>query len=111
MSTRLRLLLLVAACLLLRDPASASVAATRSDVAGSNVNQTCLASNSSRQGATFVNDSSAVLYLKYGTTASATSYTVQLPAAGFHRVAFRYTGRIDCIWASSTGNARITEMQ
>ena len=51
-----------------------------------------------------------ILYVKFGTTASATSYTVKMVADAYYEVPFGYTGRIDGIWASANGNARVTEM-
>jgi hypothetical protein len=71
-----------------------------------------LASNASRKGATFFNDSTSVLYLKMGATASTTSYTVQIPSNGYYEIPTTavYTGAIDGIWSSANGNARITEL-
>ncbi len=82
----------------------------------SNVNDTassttCLASNANRTGAIIVNDSTADLYLKFGSTASTTSYTYKLFTDGSVDIPFGYTGIIDCIWsADSTGAARVTEL-
>jgi len=85
--------------------------ATLSNVNDTNVSTTLLSSNTSRKGATIHNDSTAILYVKFGTTASATSYTVKLVADAYYEVPFGYTGRIDGIWASdASGAARITEM-
>jgi hypothetical protein len=89
--------------------------ATTSNVSGSASNVTLLASNTDRLGATIYNDSSAVLYLKLGATASATSFTVLLlgngsGAGGYFEVPAHYTGIIDGIWASATGAARVTEL-
>lgn len=88
--------------------------ATSTNVASSATNVNLLALNTARKGATIYNDSTAVLYLKLGTTASTTSYTVQLAAAGntnsYYEIPFGYTGNIDGIWASANGNARIVEM-
>lgn len=88
---------------------------TQASVAGSATSVTILAANTGRLGATITNDSSAVLYLKLGATASTSSYTVTLAgntAAPFsyYEVPFGYTGVIDGIWASAAGNARITEL-
>ena len=71
-----------------------------------------LASNGGRVGATIMNDSSAVLYVKFGATASATDYTVRLVQYAYYEVPFGYFGRIDGIWASDPGDgaARITEL-
>lgn len=84
--------------------------ATLSNVAGSASSVTLLSANTGRLGATIVNDSTANLYVKFGTTASTTSYTVLLGASAYYEVPFQYTGRIDGIWDSATGNARITEL-
>lgn len=72
---------------------------------------TLLASNAARLGATIANDSSAVLYVKLGATASTSSYTVKMTQDAYYEVPFGYTGVIDGIWASDAGgNARITEV-
>lgn len=83
--------------------------ATLANEATSTSSATLLASNSSRKKAVIVNDSAANLYVKYGTTASSTSYTYLLqPMDTLEET--NYTGRIDGILASGTGNARTTEM-
>ena len=87
-----------------------SATPTQTSVASSASSVSLLASNSNRLGATFYNDSTAVLYLKLGATASATSYSVQIVSNGYYEVPFGYTGAIDGIWASANGNARITEL-
>jgi hypothetical protein len=80
-------------------------------VAASVTSVTLLAANASRQGASFFNDSSAVLYLKLGPTSSTTSHTVQLVAGQLYELAAPvYTGVIDGIWGSATGSARATEV-
>jgi len=84
--------------------------ATLSNVAGSAASVTILAANSNRTGATIVNDSTAILYLKFGATASTSSYTVKMVADAYYEVPFGYSGVIDGIWASATGNARVTEL-
>lgn len=88
---------------------------TVSTVAGSASSVTILAANANRKGAIITNDSSAVLYLKFGATASTSSYTVTLAGSGSapfasYEVPFGYIGIIDGIWASATGNARVTEI-
>lgn len=89
----------------------ASATATLTNVNDTNVSTTLLASNSSRLGATIHNDSTAILYVKFGTTASTTSYTVKMVADSYYEVPYGYTGRIDGVWASdASGAARITEM-
>lgn len=75
---------------------------------------TVLASNANRKGATIVNDDTAVtgatLYLKFGTTASATSYTVALAPQAYYEVPYGFTGRIDGLASAATGTARVTEL-
>lgn len=95
--------------------AQKAATATLANVAGSATSVTLIAANSARIGATITNDSSALLYIKFGTTASTTSYTVVLAGAAsapfsYYEVPAGYTGRIDGIWASATGNARTTEI-
>lgn len=87
--------------------------ATLSNVASSATSVTVLASNTSRKGAVIVNDSTQILYLKFGATASATSYSYQLAAGETLEIPganILYTGIIDGIWASANGNARVTEL-
>jgi hypothetical protein len=89
---------------------STTTAAT-ANVSSSASNTTLLsASAGSINGRTIFNDSTAVLYVKFGVTASATSYTVQIAAGGYFEFPDPlYTGQVDGIWASANGNARITE--
>jgi len=84
--------------------------ATLTNVASSATSVTLLALNVARLGATIMNDSTKVLFVKFGTTASATSYTVQLAGKQYLEVPFGYTGRIDGIWVSANGDARMTEL-
>ncbi len=60
-------------------------------------------------GRAVFNDSAAVLYLKFGTGASETSYTVQIAAGGYYEFPQPlYAGEADGIWASADGSARLT---
>lgn len=80
-------------------------------VAGSITSVTLLASNVNRLGATIYNDISAgFVYIKFGTTASSTDFTIKLYPMGYFEVPFGYTGRIDAISSSATGSFRITEL-
>jgi hypothetical protein len=72
-----------------------------------------LASNSSRLGATFYNESTAVLYLALAGSASVTAYTVQVPAGGYYELpndGCGYTGSVFGIWAAANGACRVTEL-
>lgn len=84
---------------------------TKSNVAGSASSVTILAANTSRRKWQVFNDSTAILYLDItGGTASTTSYTSQVPPNGLYEGTLPVnTGLITGIWASATGNARVTE--
>lgn len=82
---------------------------TVTSVAGSASSVTILSSNTTRKEAIIVNDSSAVLYVKFGTTASSTDYTYQLQA-GDTLIEDKYTNRIDGVWSAAVGSARVTEI-
>lgn len=81
-----------------------------SNVASSASTTSILATRRGRVGACIYNDSTAILYVKLGTTASTSSYTVQVLAGGYYEVPYGYNGPIDGIWASANGNARVTEI-
>lgn len=83
---------------------------TTSSVAASVSSVTLLSANSSRLGATIHNDSTSACYVKLGTTASTSSFQVKLFSQDYYEVPFGYTGRIDAIWDSATGSARIGEL-
>ena len=65
-------------------------------------------------GRTIVNESTQRLYVKFGATASATSYTVALEGAAAPPYAYFefpqpcYAGLVSGIWASANGSARVT---
>lgn len=82
--------------------------ATLANVASSATNVTLFAAANANGRAVF-NDSTAVLYLKFGATASATSYTVQIAAEGYYEFPQpAYCGQVDGVWASANGSARVT---
>lgn len=85
--------------------------ATLTNVASSATSVQLLASTAGRKGAYFYNDSTASLYLKFGTTASTTSFTVLMRPNDYYEIAQPvFTGRIDGIWSAANGSARITEL-
>lgn len=79
-------------------------------VASSATNTTLLSSNSARLGATVYNDSSAILYLKLGATATTSDFTIKVFPLSYYEVPFGFTGRVDGFWASVNGFARIGEL-
>jgi hypothetical protein len=84
--------------------------AASTSVASAATSTVLIAANASRKGAALFNESTSALYLKLGSSASVTSYTVQVVANGYYEVPFGYTGVITGIWATANGNARITEL-
>lgn len=83
--------------------------AATASVASSATSVSIFAASGSVDGRTVFNDSTAVLYLKFGTTASTSDYTVQIPAGGYYEFPPPlYSGEVDGIWASANGNARLT---
>ena len=85
-------------------------AATLANVNDIDSSVTILAANADRIGALIVNDSTETLYLKYGATASTTSYTAKLAPQQAHDVRQGYSGVIDGIWSGNgSGAARVTE--
>ena len=86
--------------------------ATLANVAGSASNVTLFAANPEARGRYIYNDSTAVLYVKFGATATTSSFTVYMAANSYYEFPQQplYTGQVDGIWASATGNARTTEV-
>jgi len=87
-------------------PATGTVTA----VASSATVVTLLAANTARVGALVVNSSTATLYLKLGSAASLTSWSVQLDPGAYWEMPRRYyTGIITGIWSAVNGDAKVTE--
>lgn len=79
------------------------------NVSSSATNVTVFAASGDANARTVYNDSTAVLYLKFGVTASTTSHTVQLAAGAYYEFPQPvYAGQVDGIWASANGSARVT---
>jgi hypothetical protein len=84
-------------------------------VVGSLSSTMLLAANSDRKMAMVVNESSdnaANLYLKFGTTASTSSYTILIPPGGYYEFPVPiWPGQVDGIWSTSaSATARLTEL-
>ncbi len=90
--------------------AAVSSTATLSNVASSASSVTLLSLNASRIGMVLYNDSNQSVNVKYGTTASSTSFTYRLLAGQTLEMSSPiYTGRVDAIWDSANGSMRVTE--
>ena len=82
--------------------------ATVSRVASSaSSTQLLAASTTVRVRVKLYNDSSVDCYVKEGTTASASDYTIHMAPFGFYET--DYLGKIDCIWSSASGAMQVTE--
>jgi len=92
------------------SPAKGS-SCTPTQVACSTTSATLKASNASRKGLVIYNDAAVALYVKFGATASSTSFTVKLPAGTVYEISGPeiYTGIVDGVLASGTGNAYASE--
>ena len=84
--------------------------ATLANIASSASNVTLFAAATGTiRARTIYNDSTAVLFVKFGATASATSYTVQIPGGGFYEFPQPvFGGNVYAVWGSANGNARTT---
>lgn len=89
--------------------ATSSQSATVAQVACSTTVATLLAAGGGRKMATIFNDAAAALYVKFGSTASSTDFTVKLAAGDFYELPVpMYGGIITGTLASGTGNAYVT---
>lgn len=85
--------------------------ATLTNVGSSATNVTLKASNTARLGLMLYNDSTSSCYVKFGATASSTSFTVFMgPTAYYELPSPCYSGIVDGIWVSANGNMRVTEL-
>lgn len=85
-------------------------AATLANVTSSATSTTVFAASGAARARAVYNDSTAVLYLKFGAAASTTSYTVQLASGDYYEFPQPvYGGLVDGIWAAANGAARTTE--
>jgi hypothetical protein len=84
--------------------------ATLANVASSATSVTIFAAVDKALGRTVYNDSTAVLYLAFTSSAASTSaYTVQIAAGGYYEFPqVTYSGAVTGIWSSANGNARVT---
>ncbi len=89
---------------------SAPSTATLANVSTSTASATAQASNTNRLGLVIENDSDGTMYIKFGTTASDTSYTYRVDPQMSWTDPTRYTGRVDVILSTGTGVARVTEL-
>ncbi len=70
------------------------------------------AANTNRLELILFNDSNKDAFVKYGTTATSTSFTALMPPSSHYFIDLaRYTGRVDAIWKTGVSGAmQITEL-
>ena len=80
-------------------------------VNSSTSNITLVAANSDRIALYLYNDSTATQYIKFGTTASLTDFSVRLtPHMSYEMPLPIYVGQIDVISSSTNGAIQVTEL-
>ncbi len=87
-----------------------SSTATKTSVTATTTSGIALASNTARRGATIQNEGSAIAFLAFGTTASTSSYTIQIASGGYYEFPYNYTGAVSVITSAGTAVLRITEL-
>ncbi len=86
-------------------------AGTVTQVASAASDTSLLAANTNKKGTLFFNDSTAILYLLYGTgVASTTNYSVQIPSKAYFEDPLHYTGGFHGIWSAANGFVYCTEV-
>lgn len=98
----------IAATVAVKEVRSATPSQTSPSVTNSNTS--ILASNSNRLGATIYNEGAAICYMILGSTATTTSYTIQLQVGSYYELPFAYTGAIAGITSAGTAQLRVTEL-
>lgn len=81
-------------------------------VASSTSEQLLLQANANRRGYVIHNDGSQVLFIKFGTGASTSSFTYKVAAGGTLESPAHphYIGPMYCVWDTANGSARVTEL-
>ena len=83
---------------------------TQSSVSSSATSVVLKVANTSRKSLTIFNNSTAILYVAFGATATQATAKFPIAAGGLYEMkTVIYTGVISGIWASANGNASIYE--
>ena len=70
-----------------------------------------IAANPYRKGFKIFNNSTQVLYVKYGSEASSSDFSIKLAAGAYFENAMPvYLGSVHGVWAAVNGSAQITEL-
>lgn len=82
---------------------------TPTTVPSATISTALLTANANRLGATIFNNSTAKLYVEFGSSASLSLFALVIESNGYLEVPFDYTGQITGIWASANGSALVRE--
>lgn len=85
-----------------------SSSATRT-VVPSSITSVVLLPARARQGASILNDSTANLFVAFGTAGTVTDFSVKILPGAVYPLPLAYTGVINGVWDAVNGQARITE--
>lgn len=85
-----------------------STSAVETSVAGIDSSVQLLAANAARKNGSIRNDSTATMYISFGSLAT-TGSAIRLLSQETYELPVSYTGAMNAIWESATGNARIVE--
>lgn len=81
-----------------------------SSVAASTSSVTLLPANPNRKRAILFMDGTSTAFVKFGATASTTSFSIKILSQTYYELTFGYVGVIDAIWTGTpNGSMRITE--
>ena len=87
-----------------------SLNATVTSITSLNTTSQLKAASDRSRGVAIYNNSTSILYLRFGTAdATATDFTIQLAAETYYEVPFAYRGEIQGIWATANGAALVTD--
>lgn len=92
----------------IKDFVKKAIGGTSSSVPANLASVELIAANANRKSVYITNDGDDNLFIKYGTAATTSSWTIKLES-GDQAIIDDYVGVIHGIWDVATGNARITE--
>lgn len=91
--------------------AEKSSTASVATVSASATAVTVLVSNALRKGFIIYNDSTEIVYIKFGSSAATNDFTFKLfPESAYEHTNNLYTGVITAIWVNAVGVLEVTEM-
>jgi len=87
----------------------ASTTSTASSAAATLTSSTVVSATASRKGLTIWNNSTANLYLDFGSSPTISNYAVKVNAGGYYEVPYSYTRCVGGVWDGTGGSALFRE--